>query len=634
MMIALAAMVAANLPFLSPIFGSHMVLQRDRPNPIWGWTAPGTNVKVRLGSVSSEAVAESNGKWVATLPPLSAGGPYRLSVEGSEKRELDDIWMGEVWLCSGQSNMEFGISQTLNGADEVTKADHPMIRLFMVDRKVALEPEPSLSGTWKVCAPETVAEGGWGGFSGVAYHFGVELQKKLGVPIGLIQAAWGGTSGEAWTDAEALARTHEFPKDLTMLEAERKAHAPALGTYIERWIQAHDEGTKGTPSWSSSAYSAEGWEDAHLPSTSKEGEVTWYRCDFEIPADKVFDKAYVHLGDVAGMDVAWINGKQVGSGSGGWSRIYECSGTDLHPGRNVLAVRVMFSYGAGGLLGKPEDVKFESGDFSLPLGKSMKVRAGAKVVPGDGPKDYEPNPSVPTVLRYGMISPIAPLAMQGVIWYQGETNMGRGVQYAKILPALIGDWRKAFQNRKLSFHIVSLANWQERRTEPGDEYMAELRESQALTALRDRHSGIAMTYDIGDAVDIHPKDKKTVGHRLALCARALTYGEDLEWSGPVYRRVRKEGPRIKIEFDHVGKGLVLKGGAPSFAVAGKDRKWYWANASIEGSLVVVSCAEVPEPVAVRYAWQNNPPASLYNEDGLPAIPFRTDRWPVTSQGKH
>lgn len=633
MIIALATIAAASLPFLSPIFGSHMVLQRDRPNPVWGWTEPGAKVKVRLGKVSAEAVAGQSGKWMATLPALPAGGPFKLEVDGPEKKDLEDIWMGEVWLCSGQSNMEFGMKQARNAATDIAQANRPMIRLFMVDRRVALTPEPSLGGVWKVCTPESVGEGGWGGFSAVAYHFGLELQEKLKVPIGLIQSAWGGTSGEAWTGAESLARTGEFSKELAMVADEAKSGGPVLGTYLERWIQTHDEGTFGIPAWSSAEYSSADWTLANLPSKLKDRELGWYRAEFDLP-DPTPKEAYLHLGDVGGMDVAWVNGHQVGAGSGDWSRTYRVDGSFLKPGRNVFASRIAFVYGSGGLHASADRIYLEGGGQTYPLGPSVRFRLGASVKPGDEPRDFEANPTVPTVLRNGMIAPLAPLAIRGAIWYQGETNIGRGVQYAKILPALRADWRQLFQNKDLALHVVSLANWQERQDHPGDEYMAEIRESQAKATLEDRHCGVAMAYDVGDAIDIHPSDKTTVGHRLALCALALTYGERLEWSGPVFKRAHREGHQMRIEFDHLGGGLVANGELKGFAVAGEDHTWHWADAVIEGASVMVTCPAVVAPVAVRYAWQNNPPATLYNKAGLPAIPFRSDAWPLLSQHSH
>lgn len=622
--------IAAGLPFLSPIFGSHMVLQRDRPNPVWGWTTPGAEVRVRLGKAAAVAKADPKGRWQATLPALPSGGPYEMEVVGPTRQTLEDIWLGEVWLCGGQSNMEFGLTQTKNAKEAITNADRPGIRLFMVDRKVSREPETTLGGTWKVCTPKSVTEGGWGGFSGVAYHFGVELHEKLKVPIGLIQAAWGGTSGEAWTGAEALAGTGDFRADLEMLARETAEGKPELGTYLERWIAANDPGTMGVPPWSAEDIRPDGWNPANLPAAIKEKEVAWFRSEFDwdgiAPA-----QAELHLGQVAGMDVTFVNGEQVGAGSGEWERAYFFPGSLLRRGKNVLAVRIAYTYGAGGMRSPAGDIWIRAGGDRLPIGDQMKMRLGVRAQNGNEPHDWEANPTVPTLLRNGMIAPIAPLSMRGVIWYQGETNMGRGVQYGRILPALIRDWRRLFGNPDLGFHIVSLANWQPRQSEPVQEYMPELREAQAATAWKIKNTGIAMAYDLGDPVDIHPPDKASLGHRLALCAEALSYGMKIEWTGPVFEKASREGRKLRIRFSHVTGGLVAREGLTGFMVAGSDRVWHWAQAKIDGETVLVECKEVPLPEAVRYAWQNNPPASLYNGAGLPAVPFRSDNWPLLSE---
>ena len=460
----------AEAPLLSPIFGDHMVLQRGEANTFWGWAKPGQEVTVSVDGKRAKGKANAEGKWSVKLNPPKVGGPYTVVVEGGKRIELSDVLVGDVWICSGQSNMEMGITMTQNASEDIAGANRPNIRLFMVPRTARKEPVETVAGEWKVCTPQTVSTGGWGGFSAAGYFFGAKLQRDLDVPIALIQSAWGGTPAEAWTRAEALRK---------------------LG----------------------------GWDE----------------------------------------QLALLNG-------------------------------------------------FDQD---------------------------KPNANIPSVLVNGMIVPIAPLAIRGAIWYQGESNGSRGFQYRSLLPAMINDWRRMFNQGNFPFYIVSLANFQQRAEAPGDDNWAELREAQWLTTKKVRNTGLAVTIDVGDANDIHPKDKKTVGERLALIALAKEYGKDVVYSGPQYKSMDVQGEEVRLAFDHLGGGLVARGGVlKGFAIAGEDRKWYWANARINGDLVLVRSPYVVKPKAVRYAWATNPEATLFNQAGLPAVPFRTDDWPLLSRDNH
>ena len=466
-------------PYVSPVFSSNMVLQRKIPVPVWGWTQPGQKVTVSIEGRSASATAGQDGKWMAKLQPLPVGGPYKMRIEGPQQTvTFDNILVGDVWVCSGQSNMEMGIGNVNDAQKEITDANYPQIRLYTVMKKVAYEPQTSLvrsdkdlMGQWSVCSPDTVKTGGWNGFTAVGYFFGRQLYQDEKVPIGLIHTSWGGTIAEAWTSGEAL--------------------------------QA-------------------------MP------------------------------------------------------------------------------------------------DFKPAVDKLTEIKAN----PANGKQDN--NPNVPTVLYDGMIAPLIPYGIKGAIWYQGESNAGRAYQYRTLLPTMIRDWRSRWGEGDFPFFIVQLANFQKSDPNPKDDQWAELREAQSMTARDLPKTGIAVTIDIGDAGDIHPKDKQDVGKRLALAAEAIAYGKKVEYSGPAYKSMSPAngGTAIRLAFDHVGGGLTAKDEKlTGFAIAGEDRKFVWADAKIVGKTVVVSSPEVPHPAAVRYAWHINPVCNLYNKAGLPASPFRTDDWP-------
>jgi sialate O-acetylesterase len=607
-----------------------MVLQRDKPNAFWGWTTPGAKVTVSVAGRKAVGTAGPDGRWLARLTPPKVGGPYKVVVEGGQRVELDDVLVGDVWLCTGQSNMELGLSQAMNGAQEVAAANEPNIRLYMAGRQVGYSPKATVAGTWKTCTPETVTQEGWGGFSAVGYYFGRKLQRELKVPVGLVEDCWGGTSAEAWTSSTALRPLGDFDPQLATLDRLKGEGGPVFGTYTNLWLTENDRGVR--EGWQVENLDESAWTSATVPGPlTSSGSVpprgaVWFRKTVNVPSG---GEATIFLNRVDDTDTTWVNGKLLGTTSFDWAwRRYPVT---LKPGRNVIAVRVFTSGKPDVFLGKPDEMLIELADGThIPLAGEWKSRTGLNIaILSSRPRDNEPNPTVPTVLYNGMIAPLAPMAIRGAIWYQGETNAGRGAQYRRLLPAMIADWRRTFGQGDFPFYIVSLANFMRRDPNPGDDNWAELREAQALTAQTVPKSGLAVTIDVGDAADIHPKDKKTVGERLAANALALEYRRKVEYSGPVYRSMKREGDAIRLTFTHAN-GMTSKGKLEGFAVAGADRKWHWADGRIDGNTVVVRSSEVPEPVAVRYAWGHNPAATLYNGAGLPAVPFRTDDWPLLS----
>jgi sialate O-acetylesterase len=628
-------------PYVSPMFGDFMVLQRGKSNRIWGWTNPGQKVVVEIAENSASAVAGPDGRWEAEFQPPPAGGPYTVRINGPQTLEIHEVLVGDVWLCGGQSNMFLGLSATRDGANEVKKAQHPEIRLFRVEQHASYSPAGTPSGTWQICLPQMVGEGGAGGFSAVGYFFGRKLQEKLNVPIGLVQDCVGGTPAETWMSPETLAGMADFAAAIREMGRLRDLGGAEYGNYVMHWYDQYDIGLKGD-TWAAPGLDDSTWMTVRIPGGFAElgvpetPSVVWFRKEVTLPDPLPAGKATIYLGVVEKMDTTFINGKWIGASS--WvenPRAYPIGDGILRPGRNVVVVRVLKLKPDGGFRAKPDTIRLELGDKTvIPLAGSWKAAVGVDARPPHPmPLGYENYPTMPSVLYQGMIEPVAPLAITGAIWYQGEANADRAYQYRGLLPAMIGDWRRVFRQGDFPFYIVSLPAFTPRRAAPGDDNWAELREAQAMTARSVAHSGVAITIDTGDADNIHPKDKKVVGERLALCALALNYGIKVAYEGPTFASSERLPGALMLHFRNAD-GLLAKGGKPGeFSVAGADHKWFWADARIDGDAVVVSSPMVPSPVAARYAWQSNPEATLYNGAGLPAGPFRTDDWPGVTEAR-
>ena len=640
---------------LATVFSDNMVLQRGMAVPVWGVATPGEYISIEFKGQKQSVKADSAGKWMVRLDPMKASSEGCVLTIASgqtttnDTRQLRNVLVGEVWVCSGQSNMEMGIGGVTNGAEEVAGADFSQIRLFSVPKKTALTPQAGVTGDphWRECSPETVATGGWNGFSAVAYFFGRRLHNKLDVPIGLIQTAWGGTICEAWTSAETLKGLPDFAPAVSVIEQ------VAAGTYgltpeqaVEAWFTKNDPGSDDKAGWSAAGLDTGAWPSMDLPTNWEAAGlpnydgVVWFRKEFDLSPAWNGKDAMLHLGAIDDRDTTWVNGVKVGGLNVYHAiRAYKVPATVLTPGRNVIAVRVLDTGRNGGMYGKAEQMKLDvPGDStiapitlvgawryrdSLPIGKAAPL-----------PLDVHRGANVATVLYNGMIAPLVPYGIRGAIWYQGESNASRAYQYRTLFPAMIRDWRQQWGQGEFPFGFVQLANYRPVQPEPAASSWAELREAQHRT-LALPHTGEAVIIDIGDARDIHPKNKQDVGLRLALWAEGTVYRRksffrrNIVYSGPSYRSMQVKGSKIRLRFDHVGGGLVGRGGEPlkQFAIAGEDQVFVWAGAVIKGKTVVVSSDRVPQPVAVRYAWADNPDGcNLYNEAGLPASPFRTDDW--------
>ncbi|MCC7373526.1 MAG: hypothetical protein IT581_02640 [Verrucomicrobiales bacterium] len=624
-------------PFVHPLFSDHAVLQRDVVIAVWGWTAPGTPVKIEFAGQRDRVTARADGRWLARLAPMQASTQPRAmtisTADGSQRVVIQDLLVGDVWICSGQSNMEWPVSASLNADDEVARSSHPSLRLFQVAKKVAYTPEAVPQGTWTECNPSTIP-----GFSAVGYFFGRELNQRLGVPIGLVNSSWGGTIAEAWVSPASLQVMPEFRPALAGVKdlgESLKQGGPEL--LLERWYTAHDPGTSGQ--WQNPELTKDGWSDVQLPAEFealgwKEFDgIAWFRRTVVVPSDWAGLDLELHFGAIDDIDTTWMNGVRVGSHDNWMApRTYRVPASAVRPGTNTLAVRVLDTGGNGGLMGGKDQYKiFPVGkpEAALALDGAWQGRlAIAKSKFGENPPIPGNNPNTVTVLYNGMIAPLTGYGVRGAIWYQGESNADRAGQYRGLLPLLIRDWRARFERGDLAFHIVSLANFTATHPEPRDNDWAELRDAQAYVAKTMPNTGLALAIDIGVADDIHPRNKQEVGRRLALSALARTYGQAIPWSGPWYRSMDIQGGKIRLQFDYTEGGLSAKGGPlKGFAIAGDNRQFVWADAVVDGDTVVVSSPKVPNPKAVRYAWDANPIANLYNGAELPAVPFRTDDWP-------
>ena len=637
---------------LAALFTDHMVLQRGDKIPVWGWASPGGQVTVELNGRTARAVAGEDGKWMAKLPAMKAGGPYELLVNGAAGTpiRLEDVLIGEVWVASGQSNMEMPVKigdyGVINNDAEIAAANYPNLRLFTVKKATSFTPvEDVKSEGWLVCAPESVPP-----FSAVGYFFGRHIQQELNVPVGIIHTSWGGTLAEAWTSKEALL-THpdfkpvmeNFDESVAQLTTRQKEFDDQMAAWAQSLFQLDAGYSSGNPAWQMPETATADWPELNQPASwGDEGGlgaldgIVWFRKTVDIPAAWAGQALELSLGPINDKDIAWFNGTEVGrieaQNMGKEPRVYPVPANVVKAGPNEIVVRIYDLVNKGGFVGNPEQMTLKpaAGGEAISLAGPWKYKVGLDLknapAPPKAPGLMADSPNNPTVLHNAMITPVVPYGFRGAIWYQGESNAGRAYQYRTLFPTMIQDWRDKWGS-EFPFYFVQLANYQERKPEPGDDAWAELREAQTMT-LNMQKTGMAVIIDIGEAADIHPRNKQDVGKRLALSALAQTYGKDIVYSGPMYKSMETKGNSIALHFDHIGGGLIAKDGKlPAFAIAGVDKKFVWADARIEGDTVVVYSPSVTEPVAVRYAWETNPDATLFNAEGLPASPFRTDEWP-------
>ncbi|MBI4023839.1 MAG: 9-O-acetylesterase [Verrucomicrobia bacterium] len=645
----------------SSIFNDNMVLQQGRPVPVWGRALPREKITVTLNGQTVRGTANKDGKWQVQLAPLKAGGPFDMKIEGRDSAiALKNVLVGEVWIASGQSNMAFQLSGVVHAEREISNAAFGDIRLFTLAQTATVDVPQEAQGCWNVCAPKAA-----GNFSAVAYFFGRELHRKLGVPIGLINTSWGGTLAEAWTSREMLRSLPQFKKAVAHYEKNLPDFERANANYLAKVKEGEEKFYPADPGnlgfekgWAAPQTDLSDWGKIRVPcywqgAGMDFSGVLWFRRDVTIPAEWAGKELTLNLCPCDKYDTTYFNNVKVGEmgpeNPNAWAtpRAYKIPAGLAKPGRNTLAVRVYSHAYAGGIMGSAAGLNLGPADIAdaarIPLAGTWQYRIEhnfGKITPLALQQPLGPgNPNSPYILFNGMIQPLIPYAIRGAIWYQGESNVPRAGEYRKLFPAMIRSWRQAWRqgepaagtDQTFPFLFVQLANYLQTPNEPEESAWAELREAQ-LKTLKTPGTGMAVAIDVGEAADIHPKNKQDIGQRLALNALNHVYGlKEIVPSGPLFSEATVEGNKIRIRFTQTGGGLLAKGGPlTGFAIAGKDRKFVWATAKIVGDAVLVASRDVPKPVAVRYAWANNPACNLYNKAGLPASPFRTDNWPQPS----
>ena len=632
-LLAAAAFADIQLP---KVLSDHMVLQRETEAAIWGWASPAEVVHVRGSWMNDDRTVKANayGRWLVRIPTPEAGGPFTITVSGHNTITLSDVLIGEVWVASGQSNMEWPVGRLKSDDAQraMDQADDDQLRLFHVARAISLTPRADCEAVpWRSASGESIR-----GFSAVAYFFAKELREKLGVPVGLIESDWGGTRVEAWMSPQALAPFDEYAGQLEMIHAattDPGSRAAMIKARDNKWWQKLD--AKAPKNWQSPEFDASGWKDMTLPTTLKADGldtfdgVLYFRRTVDLPAGWAGKPVTLGLGPIDDYDDVWVNGVHVGATHepNQWNvpRKYQVPGEAVRGGENVIAVRILDTAGPGGINGNDGQMFIQKEDMLIPISGPWKYARGQTV--GDlppRPTGVSVNANTVTALYHGMITPILPYTIRGVIWYQGESNVGRAARYADLFPAMIEDWRNQFESGPISFYFVQIAPYRY-RNDTGQ--AARLRDSQRTT-LALKNTGMAVTMDIGNPGNIHPLDKRTVGDRLARWALAKDYGRtDIVYSGPLYTWAEVLNGTIVIHFDHTDGGLISRGGPlTDFTIAGKDHKFVPATATIVDDTIIVSNPEVSEPVAVRYGWGAADEPNLFNGAGLPASSFRTDDW--------
>lgn len=621
---------------LPQLIGNGMVLQRDANITIWGWASPGEKVTVKFTGKSYKAVTGAGGKWKIVLPPSKSGGPYTMEIIASNHIIINDIVFGDVWFCSGQSNMVIPMERVKEKyPDDIAAANYPMIRNFFIPTvsDVGKEHDDLPPGKWLTASPENVK-----GFGAATYFFARQLFEKYHVPIGIINSSVGGTPIQAWTSTEGLEHNQDYKyrlsqfKDTAYLNQLTKPIAKSGSE--NKTVKELDKGLTGPKTWYDTSYVLKDWHPYWLPGYWADqgiknlNGVVWFRKEISLPAGAYNEPVKLFMGRIVDADFVYVNGILCGSTSYQYPpRRYTIPAGVLKPGKNIIVVRVINTAGKGGFVPeKPYNLKL--GDKTIDLRGDWQYKVGQAFTPpapGSMTAPFSAQ-NEPTGLYNTMVAPAINYNIKGILWYQGEANTNRPEEYRELLPELIADWRHKWHNENLPFLYVQLPNFMETQYLPSESKWAVLRETQ-LKTLSVPNTGMAVSIDAGEWNDIHPLDKKDIGERLALLAQKIVYGDaQVVASGPIYQSAKIDGNKIIISFTNTGSGLVAKGGElQQFAIAGKDKKYVWADAKIVGNQVVVSSDEVPNPQYVRYAWADNPDgANLYNQEGLPASPFTTD----------
>ena len=641
--VSISGALFANIK-LAGIFGDDMVLQRNKPIAVWGWGAAGEKLTITFNAQVVQATVGKDGTWKTSIPAQKAGGPFTLKITGATNSILlNNILVGDVWICSGQSNMEWHVQDVNNAATEISTANYPRIRQITIRKTVAGQPLSDIDGSpvWIPATAKHVAE-----FTAVGYFFARDLYMNLEVPIGLIHTSWGGTDVETWTSRAA------FQNDAAFKEMINKVPALNLDSLnrvqmdmVKQKLTALQNGIPDAGQVT--LFKDPGFDDSKWPVLKVPGlwesqqldtfdGVVWLRRTINISAESAGKAAVLHLATIDDNDETFINGISIGKTNGyNKEREYQVPAGLLKTGKNVIAVKIEDTGGGGGIYGEQKSINLQIGSENILLGGDWQFQVSAitPALAGIGPNSY------PTLLYNGMIAPILPFTITGAIWYQGESNAGRAFEYRKSFPLMIKDWRKHWNQGEFPFYYVQLASFNANNgnSENGSTW-AELREAQTQT-LSLPNTGMAITTDIGTPGDIHPRNKQDVGKRLAAIALHATYHKKIISGGPVFDHYKIENSSIYVYFkpsESELKSADSNGNLTGFEIAGTDQKFKPAIARIEGNYVVVHHKDINAPVAVRYGWMDDASQiNLFNTAGFPAGPFRTDSWPgITVKNKY
>ena len=639
---ALALLAAAPVraiaaaPAFAGIFGDHAVLQRGQPVTVWGKADPGTLLTVRLGSQSVQASADSGGKWRAELPGMEAGGPHTLSVSSNGGGStLDDIMIGDVFLCGGQSNMELAVANATNAPMDIAYSANPNIRFANIVRHSSAVRVDDFGEApkWQVAGPHSTGQA-----SAVCYYMARALQRQYNVPVGFVNASWGGSSIQSWISAPSMGKLRAYRQALDVVAAYGTDVAAGMKAEEQRqeaWWDQADPAARAQRAWSKPGFDdsrwpvmevGRRWNESGIDAISKHRGVAWFRTTVELDARQAGAVTQLLLGQIATADTTWVNGVRVGGLTNWWAgREYAVPKGVLKPGKNVIAVRVLDDDNGGGLVSPPDQRVLRTADGTrIPLPVRWKYQLGSHVNASQPPTPWEPPTSL-TTLYNGMIGPLQGFRFKLVAWYQGEANAGAAQEYRTLLPLLFEDWRRTFSQPELPFLVAQLTAFGSVSTRPGNSAWAELREAQSVVVRNDHHAGLAVTFDYGDRSDIHPAQKKIVGERLARVARAVAYGEKVSPGGPEAVSASRSGADILVRFVNTNGGLSTYSSdtAIGFEVCGPAACRY-AQATAEGDTVRLKDAATAAVNKVRYAWADAPFVNLFSADDIPANAFEME----------
>lgn len=621
---------------LPKLISNGMILQRDQKVRLWGWASPGEDITIEFNGQKVAVKCPESQKWEISLAAMKAGGPYQMTIKGKNTIVLQDVLLGDVWLCSGQSNMDFPLYRSKElYKDEIASSTNSQIREFSVKTPDSYAQHKDIEkGAWKSANPKNVP-----GFSAVGYFFALNLHQKYKVPIGIIHSSYSGSPAEAWISDETLKKYPHYLKKAAPYRDEAYTKAALLKDKQtnDAWFAEVNKNDKGlsdrNPIWSKPDLDTRDWKTLKVPGVWEDqgidvDGVVWLRKTVNVPAAMLKRPVTLELGLIDDIDTTYMNGVALGTKDNRYLvRRYDIPAGLLKTGENTIAVRVVDKEGKGGIIAGKQ-YRLTNGEQNIDLTGDWHYKVG-HASPPLPVKTFLRLGYMPGIQYHSKILPIAGYTIKGVTWYQGEANTGKPEEYKILLPDMIKDWRKLWGQGNFPFLIVQLANYMAPPIEPQDGGWPRLREAQAFVANVVPHTGLAIAIDIGETNDIHPLNKKDVGHRLALSAYKVAYGDE-KAEEPVtqYEKMNIDANKIIVSFKNLGKGLQVKNAAlKQFAIAGADKKFYWAKAIVKNGKVEVWSDKVAQPIAVRYAWADNPEGSnLYNLNGLPVAPFRTDAW--------